>query len=72
MILNDMCGGIASEAVIRVQHKLNMLDKDLFPLIMPSTQKKEPEKTDVVAQVPTIFGETMMRYSLRPDCEVDM
>lgn len=33
LVLNDSCKGMGSEAVHRIQHKLNILDKDMFPLL---------------------------------------
>lgn len=87
MVLNDLCKGMGSEAVHRIQHKLGLLDKDMFPMLnedgvelyYPATEESATNKMDVLQKpealknlrVPVIMGSTLLKYTLRPTAELD-
>lgn len=87
MMINDACTGMGSEAVHRIQHKLSLLDKDMFPMLneegvekyYPATEEANSNKLDVLQkpdnlseyQVPVMMGCTLLKYVLRPTTELD-
>ncbi|ODM99911.1 Ribonuclease Z, mitochondrial [Orchesella cincta] len=86
MVINDSCIGMGSEAVHRIQAKLNLLDAEMFPILKeegvesfyPVSEEmrssvnflRKPESMKDI-QVPVIMGTTLFKYSLRPAPEVD-
>ncbi|CAL8095069.1 unnamed protein product [Orchesella dallaii] len=86
LILNESCIGMGSEAVHRIQAKLNLLDTEMFPILKeegvesfyPVSEEmkssvnvfKKPAIMDEI-KVPVIMGTTLLKYVLRPNPEID-
>lgn len=87
MMINDACMGLGSESVHRIQHKLNMLDTEIFPMLneegiehfYPSTEEGKSNQLDVLKppekladiQAPLIMGSTLLKFALRPSPGLD-
>jgi ribonuclease Z len=74
ILISDLCYGMGSEAVHRIQHKLNLIDENMFPLLKgESPPSTDGEKMNFIrdVQLPIIMGTTLLRYNLRPGTGAD-
>ena len=77
ILISDICSGMGSEAVHRIQHKLNLIDENMFPLlkgddvstVSNAGETKVGFMNDVKLQILTT--KTLFKYSLRPDIQSD-
>uniref|UniRef100_T1J1X8 Zinc phosphodiesterase ELAC protein 2 n=1 Tax=Strigamia maritima TaxID=126957 RepID=T1J1X8_STRMM len=61
LILNESCPGLTNSKPGRLQHKLNLIDPEIFPLLKTGLKQPEPNvETNI-----TLAG-SLLRYEIRP------
>jgi len=76
ILVSDVCDGMGSEAVHRIQHKLNLIDENMFPLLKGEAVSQEFEHSageNLIknVQVQLVMGKTLLKYNLRPSSGFD-
>lgn len=73
LFVNELCSGLCSSAVSHIQHKLHLVNSNVFPLLECEAESQQEYWKDVVHSIPgqAIFTEPLLIYRLRPKLAVD-